>query len=356
MAYEIPMISIIVPMYNTERYIRDLLESVLAQTFHKFEIIVVDNGSTDGSLNILRSYLNKFDNRLKIMQIAKNTGNASVPRNKGLGMSRGKYVFFMDSDDVLVNTALEEMYDFAEASQAEVVCCERSYHSTGIGQEFMNNVKVGGFPQPTDRPIFMSEDILPRLQLWIRGLHNAPPWYRLSLRDFLVKNAITFHSVYREDELWSFEVLCSAKKFLRVPNCCYIKRAFTGDNMTTKSRPFEKHVHYWLDNTIRGLKYYYEFMERTPFFKANPHIRDEVIRHVINQDLQLSLNAGVNLSPDVMFDAIKNEFREDIGDHDVLISSLCVNNYLLFNSLMHAQRQLALNTTPPPVQGNRNNK
>ena len=89
---EIPAISVIIPMYNSEKYIAECLNSILVQTFQNFEVIVVDDCSTDNSVEIAKSYEEKFDGRLKIFKTKKNSnGGGYVPRNLGLNLSCGKY-------------------------------------------------------------------------------------------------------------------------------------------------------------------------------------------------------------------------------------------------------------------------
>ena len=100
-------ISVIIPVYNAEKYLGVCLESLLIQTLQDFEVIIVDDCSTDASPAIAESYLEKFGGRLKIIYLEKNTGSGAVPRNEGLRFSRGEYVFFMDADDLIIDNALE---------------------------------------------------------------------------------------------------------------------------------------------------------------------------------------------------------------------------------------------------------
>lgn len=119
----IPAVSIIIPMYNTEQYIRDCLDSILAQTFQDFEVIVVDDCSTDNSVLIVESYLPKFNqgvNRLKLIRSEKNSNTPGMPRNVGIRFSRGEYILFVDSDDAITPTALEELYPIAKKFDADV--------------------------------------------------------------------------------------------------------------------------------------------------------------------------------------------------------------------------------------------
>ena len=95
----IPKVSVIIPVYNTEKYVRQAVESIRQQTLKDIEIIIVNDGSTDGSMTILEE-LAAQDERIKLFS-QENQG-LSVTRNVGLSHSTGEYVYFMDSDDLLV--------------------------------------------------------------------------------------------------------------------------------------------------------------------------------------------------------------------------------------------------------------
>ena len=101
-------ISVILPVYNSEEYLRDCLESLINQTFKDIEILCIDDGSSDGSLAILREYDNK-DNRITVIS-QENMGVART-RNKALNLIKGNFVYFMDSDDYLDNNAFRKLHD-----------------------------------------------------------------------------------------------------------------------------------------------------------------------------------------------------------------------------------------------------
>ena len=92
-------VSVIMPMYNTEKYLVESLDSVLMQTFQDFEVILVHDCSTDNSREVAESCLEKFGGRLKIYDNVKNS-KAAATRNRDLQISRGEYVFFFDADDL----------------------------------------------------------------------------------------------------------------------------------------------------------------------------------------------------------------------------------------------------------------
>ena len=108
LTYEVHMISVIVPVFNVEKYLSNCLESILNQSVRDLEIICVDDGSTDGSLNILREFAKK-DSRIKVL--TKPNGGLSSSRNFGLDHANGDYVCFVDSDDELFPNAIENLHN-----------------------------------------------------------------------------------------------------------------------------------------------------------------------------------------------------------------------------------------------------
>ena len=103
----IPLISVIVPMYNAEIYLRQNLDSILNQTLKDIELICVDDGSTDSTLKILKEYQEK-DSRIIIIQ--QKNQKAGIARNNGLKVAKGKYIIFLDADDFFKDTMLEELF------------------------------------------------------------------------------------------------------------------------------------------------------------------------------------------------------------------------------------------------------
>ncbi len=113
-----PKVSVIIPVYNVEEYLRECLDSVVNQTLKEIEIICVDDGSTDSSLEILKEYADK-DNRITV--ISQQNLHAGVARNAGLAVAKGEYLSFLDSDDFFELNMLEEGYNHAFENSTEVV-------------------------------------------------------------------------------------------------------------------------------------------------------------------------------------------------------------------------------------------
>lgn len=114
------MVSVIIPMYNAEKYIENCLNSVHKQTYGEYEVLVVNDGSNDGSELVVNNFVKIFGNKLKILK--KENGGLSSARNYGLDYAIGKYVTFLDADDYIEKDYLEVLVNAAEKYQSDVIC------------------------------------------------------------------------------------------------------------------------------------------------------------------------------------------------------------------------------------------
>ena len=115
------LISIIVPVYNVSLYVETCLNSLLRQTYDRIEVIVVDDGSTDGSGEICDKYAEKYENKIKVIH-TENRG-LSAARNKGLENTKGKYIAFVDSDDWIEPETIEKLYELLVKNDADLSSC-----------------------------------------------------------------------------------------------------------------------------------------------------------------------------------------------------------------------------------------
>lgn len=120
-SYMQPLVSVIVPVYKVEKYLKNCLNSLINQTYKNWEAILVDDGSPDSSGEICEDYAAR-DPRFKV--IHKPNGGLSSARNAGIDISGGKYVFFLDSDDFLHCNALEKLTEYAEQTNTDIVQCD----------------------------------------------------------------------------------------------------------------------------------------------------------------------------------------------------------------------------------------
>ena len=123
------LISIIIPVYNSEKYIEETIQTVLNQTYTNWELLLIDDCSTDKSKNKIEKYT-KRDSRILYYKLQKNMGPAKA-RNKGIDLSNGRYICFLDSDDLWDNNKLEVQVDYMKHKK-----CAFSYHSYEFADEF----------------------------------------------------------------------------------------------------------------------------------------------------------------------------------------------------------------------------
>lgn len=118
-----PWLSILLPVYNVERYLRECLDSIMSQAVAGVEVIALDDVSTDGSMAILADYVARYGSRFKTMQHPRNRG-ISIARNTLLAAAQGRYVWFMDSDDLLLPNAVEELKGIVDREDPDLVLCD----------------------------------------------------------------------------------------------------------------------------------------------------------------------------------------------------------------------------------------
>ena len=129
-----PEISVVMPVYNTADYLNESISGALAQTFKDFELILVNDGSTDNSLEIMKQFAKK-DKRIKLVNMAKNSG-AAAARNEGLKHINGKYTLFVDSDDFMFPTMLEKMYAQAQKFNLDITMALASVIDSQSGEPY----------------------------------------------------------------------------------------------------------------------------------------------------------------------------------------------------------------------------
>lgn len=188
------MISIIVPVYNGERYLAECIDSVLGQTFADWELIIVDDGSTDGSGAIADRYC-RHDDRIRV--IHRVNGGMSVARNTGIESVSGEYVYFLDCDDILHPEALALLFDAIETNKADMAIAGAvlgsSYSPKRLGKVCFRNMN----------PIEVVKD-----SLYQRGILHAP-WGKIYKKTILDKVRFTKGLCYEDlDFFYRYSLLC----------------------------------------------------------------------------------------------------------------------------------------------------
>ena len=318
-----PPVSVIVPVYNAEKYLPVCLESILNQTFTDFELLVVDDCSTDSSYAIAESYLERFGGRLKIVSLPQNTGNGVVPRNVGFDLSQGKYVCFVDNDDFLVAEALETLYNFAEKYRADVVYTD--YYFANDNSDVLSEVSVMRWGNVNlQEPTLETEDIAERVEKILSSTFSWMPWTKFVRRDFLVDNKIKFPRMTISDDLiWTIEIVCLAKNLLRIPTPLYVYRTNTTSILRRERTPEEKII-FWLNPLLSGFEILENFMNQIDFFVQNPRVRLRVLHFFGTFHFNLMEENFKALTSPEVWQTFMREFSKAGSTHPALIA------YLLF--------------------------
>ncbi|WP_303840096.1 glycosyltransferase [Selenomonas ruminantium] len=238
-----PLISVIIPVYNVEDYLRECLDSVVGQTYKNLEIIVVDDGSTDSSGQICDEYANK-DERIKV--IHKENGGLSDARNAGLDICTGEYIGFVDSDDYIKSIMYERMYNVAEKENADIVGCHQVWVIDGNVRSAPreNNLKYTNYDDKAE---------MIRYMLNSKGLVSA--CFKLYKRK-IFSEVRFFINRTSEDAFFITDSVKKAQRMTVITDELYYYRMRIGS--ITHKRQWNKHI--W--DPIASYKYNMEIIKK----------------------------------------------------------------------------------------------
>ncbi len=241
-------ISVIIPVYNVEKYLKNCLESVINQTFSEIELICVNDGSTDRSLEILEEYRKK-DKRIVVLN-QENKGSSGA-RNAGMRVAKGKYIYFMDSDDMLVKTAFEKLYNISENYFLDFI-----FFSPQILIDDMNNQKnqkIGSYFDKKNDYVGIKTGRELFCEMQENNELTFVCWLCFFNRNFLEKNNIIFYEgIIYEDNIFLIECFMLAQKTKYMSEKLYIYRIRNDSLMTSKESVFSlKSRLICIDETLR---------------------------------------------------------------------------------------------------------
>lgn len=237
-----PKVSVIIPVYNVEKYVGECLDSVIQQTFSDIEIICVDDGSTDGSLKILTDYATR-DSRIAIF--SKENGGPSSARNTGLKYAKGEYVYFLDSDDKIDLNAIDGLISVAENEKLDVLYFDGTafYETEQLREQFAQ------FEKSSSRSKEYSETVSGQkllADMFQNGDYRASAVKQIIKRAFLEENHIRFYEgIIHEDELFTFTVLLKAQRASHRARKYFLRRV-RKDSIMTKPKTYANFKGYFI--------------------------------------------------------------------------------------------------------------
>lgn len=316
----------IIPLYNAEKYIAQCLGSVLHQTFQDYEVIVVDDCSTDRSVEIVEEIIPKSEGRLHLIRREKNSGGAAIPRNVGMRFAHGKYIAFCDNDDMFTMSALENLYNIAEQTQADVLHAEK-FLITADERSRINSTspisaiswEAGPF---VDKPEFVEYDIGERIKLFTQRRLLWNVWNKFFRRDFITQNFLEFPEVkIIDDMMFCFYCFCLAERYVRIPNVFNLYRR-RKDSHSHNFATEEEYFHQSINTIKSGVKILDDFMDGMSFFKQHPEQRHVVIEFFVQAHFNQTIDFCFKREPHVVESILRDEFVADSDKNAALISYL----------------------------------
>ena len=219
---QIPAISVIIPVYNVEKYVGRCLSSLVEQTFHDFEVIAVNDGATDDSPMILHHFAEKYD---FIRVIDQENAGMSRARNAGMRAARGRYFSFVDGDDYVAPTFLEELYRACKDYGADISCCYYYYY-------FVENDFLFEYP-------FRCRGIMNRSEAMNKLLHDVQVqslvWNKLYRRELFTDYGVTFPSMTFEDMATANRLFAHANRVVVLDRPLYYYSQRASSTLATMS-------------------------------------------------------------------------------------------------------------------------
>ena len=323
-------VSVVIPMYNAAEFIRECLDSLLIQTFRDFEVIVVDDCSTDLSCEIVKSYIPKFNGRLKLTNTEKNSGTDCVPRNIGMMLARGEYILFIDSDDMILATALETLYKAAILYDADVVYTSQHYIWEGPNEVVL-------YKDGTSRKLHVNTDLtvdepttnLNRLLLEPGEGNFHAAWTKFVRRDFMLRDNIFFADLpLAGDFVGVINIYCHARRFLRISTPLYFYKTYNDHAMSRKARAPQEQVRHWFSSFVKFNEALHELEKKNEVLAANPLYCLEASKKTFAWTLHRTEDARKELGNDEIYKALHSSFDKTSSDSSaVLLPSLfrCIN-------------------------------
>lgn len=218
-----PQISVIIPVYNVEKYLEECILSLINQTFTNCEFIFVNDGSTDNSKLIIESFLEKDD---RIILLNQENKGVSVARNEGIAIAKGKYVAFVDSDDWVEKDMYQKLFDSIESHQADIVLCNMFGYVDG-----KQNVSVYSFPKDKVLGLDFIQNHLWKHLIEKDDLYSS--CNKLFKASIIKENKLQFPpgNALSEDNVFNLRYFNKIKKFIYIDYTGYHYREVPGSAM-----------------------------------------------------------------------------------------------------------------------------
>lgn len=316
-----PLLSIIVPMYNRRQYILDCVNSIRQQSFRQWELLLVDDASTDGTPALCRAAFSG-DSRIKIVVQPQNQG-VSAARNRGLELAQGEYVTFVDSDDFLLPEGLQHMMNIALSQPVDVVWSMGRYYKKADAEELIPAPDDAGTLQDLTR---LSLDIGERVQLVCNSsAWTGAVWNRIYRRQFLQELQLKFEPLTaNEDTLFNFICLFRARNYMLTTKLYYVYR-LSEDSILRKEKDLTS-LERQVQDTFKLSGILWQNLQAIPYFQQQPEAADRVMEKISGYMLEMPCKWGFFPPPpeyrQVVADCVREAITAEFGDKAWLVQYL----------------------------------
>ena len=262
--------------------------------------------------------------RLQLVRRKFNSGSGSVPRNTGIKLSRGEYIMFVDSDDAIISTAMEEFYSTATKFNAEVIHCEKFYEAsqknfTTNKNELSIAYNMNDF---VNEPVFLTDNIAERIKNFSLKKLDWTTWLNFIKRDFIIKNNIEFPNVrVCVDSIFFVYLICLAPNILRVPIVNYIYRKQPSSVSNFSKLSAEERIRRWGNFFFAGINILDDFFNTIPLFKEHTEYKYAVY-NVLMSNNEFPINQIYAQIPAYQLDGLIRRELEKIDDTSALSAFL----------------------------------
>lgn len=322
------LVSVIVPVYNVEKYLAECIKSILQQSYDNIELILVNDGSPDSSGEICESF-SKTDSRIKVLHI-ENQGVANA-RNQGMSLASGKYITFIDSDDIITPDLVEAMVSTLEKYDADYV--------NGAFAKYINGKIANTLDYFTDKGDAVSvAEYLDRMSEYQAGAFWGGVCTKLFKKQIIDENKLFYEKdvLFAEDFRFNLEYLKHVKKVALIHKPMYLYRIDTLASLSKRKRDAKKFWNEYYEIYKRFIELYtlknvYDENSKK-LFRFLINAREEVLRYCISKNKELPHELNKTIEYINTFDHIKD--AEKVCNNTVSSSSISKWIYIIKLYLM----------------------
>lgn len=296
-----PLVTISIPIYNCEKHIVNCLKSVINQTYENLEVLLVDDLGSDGSMELVEKFIKEQPcSNFKILKNEKNSG-LSVVRNVGINHAKGKYIFFLDSDDEITADCISKMVESAEREEVQMVCGNvRTIQLSTKKESNAFQLDVKKIKITNNKEVFDS---------FVEGKFPIPSWNKLILLDFLKQNKLYFkEGLFAQDSLQSFETSLVLESVYFIKDYTYIYYLHQDSVIHNRKK---KHFDNWITIATEFEKYFQR--------EQHSERKKQILSYLIDyKDLTLQMNWKAQKSEELWkysYDAYKKLASFSLSDY-----------------------------------------